>query len=183
MSWMFLAEYGESHVIAQLARHKHKDLNQTNERGVTPAAIAAYFGQATVIAELAKYPDINLQQTIQSNARMLKQFNSHGPMVMKRLKTFLQTNNTAGKKKIFMRPEDIAIIMGHEEVITLLQKSAPSTQYSEHMLPNKAARAAHVQRKRKTIDQQTSNIRPHQKSPLGMYDNSTDDSDKKRLKP
>ncbi len=126
------AENGHASVIAELGRHKKVNLNIPNIRGVTPAFIAAQGGHVAVIKELIKL-GANFNLPFKLSADDLRGFASTcGDNVIERMNQFIlnQPVNSCDRE-LSILPYDIAVIMGHKDIVKFLENPVTNTNLAQ----------------------------------------------------
>ncbi len=121
---------GHAHVIAELAKHG-ADLDIPNNNGTTPAMIAAQNGQASVIKELIKF-GANFDLPVKTSADDMREFASACTQdVIDRMNQFILSQSISSSEQglLSVYPYDIAVIMGHQDVIELFNK--PGTKLAQ----------------------------------------------------
>ncbi|MGQ3890209.1 ankyrin repeat domain-containing protein [Legionella sp. CNM-1927-20] len=111
------AQEGHSNIIAQLWFWR-ADLNKADEFGTTPAYIATQEGHINVVKELIAC-EVNFDEPLLETKTELLQFaKEKGVEIERRMADFLATFS---EEKVEIRPYDIALIMGHQEIGNLIK--------------------------------------------------------------
>jgi hypothetical protein len=123
------ANNGHVSVIKELAKHK-VDLNKVTGSGYTPAYIAAAKGHVSVLIELIRSGvDIKTPSRMADDA--LRELASpYGTGVVSRAEHFITQKLNRGNRSFLMTPSDIAVVMGHKEVIQILSKQVIQTYFN-----------------------------------------------------
>lgn len=121
------AHQGRASVIAELAKHG-VDFNKATAEGVTPVFIAAQNGHASIIAKLME-AGANVDIPYQSSAESLRKFATTmgGKDIISRMDNFLQQQLPSNDGNVLMTPLDIAVVMGHSNVVHQLLKKHGNT--------------------------------------------------------
>ena len=113
------AYYNKANIIAELAKHG-VNLNTPNEEGETPAFIAAQHGHIDVIRELINAKaDFAVPFTASAENLRLR-LNCEATEIRDRMEQFIQQSISKEQMSLSITPYDIALIMGHEEIVKLL---------------------------------------------------------------
>jgi ankyrin repeat protein len=123
------AAKGHASVIVELAKHK-ADLNKAAEGGFTPAYIAASKGHVSVLIELIR-SGVDIKTPSRMASDVLRKFaSSYGASVVSRIEGFITRKLNRGYRSFLMTPYEIAVVMGHKEVIQLLSKQVIQTYFN-----------------------------------------------------
>ncbi|WP_165482821.1 ankyrin repeat domain-containing protein [Legionella gresilensis] len=111
------AQEGHSNIIAQLGFWR-ANLNKADAFGTTPAYIATQEGHVNVVKELIAC-EVNFDEPLLETKTELLQFaKEKGVEIERRMADFLAGYS---KEKVEIRPYDIALIMGHQEIANLIK--------------------------------------------------------------
>ena len=117
------AHNGHAPVIEILAKYK-ADLNKTNDEGDTPAFIAAQRGHPSVILELIKQDvDVNKILAHRTAEQLRVLAGKHGLAVINRMEHFISKHTKNGETMIFVSPSDIAMLLGHHEIMQIIKET------------------------------------------------------------
>ena len=132
------AQEGHLDVVKALLAHEKTDPNAAMNNGATPLFMAAQKGHLEIVKALLEAgaePDLEFKSTVKD---LLKFANNRN--VMKEMEEFLkQTLKENGSPsvdstEVIMRAEDIAFVMGREEIVNILRERQVSDKKSKMIL-------------------------------------------------
>lgn len=127
---------GHLHVIVTLIKcHANFDISYSN--GVTPAFLAAQNGQTAIMVALINY-GVNFNLPFTSTADSLHKFASlRGQEIADRMQQFIISKQaTSTEQNICLTPCDIASIMGHTDIVQLLNEHKAALERAQKIPRN-----------------------------------------------
>ncbi|RMX21548.1 ankyrin repeat domain-containing protein [Legionella jordanis] len=128
------AQKGFTQVIERLAIHK-ADLNKPKENGCTACFIAAQNGHFKAVQKLLEYGADPSLPTSFNRLKLLNFAMARGTGILNRMQTFIEQNSGHSEETVWMRPYDIAAVMGHHELAELLSEQPKQTLSSNKSRP------------------------------------------------
>jgi ankyrin repeat protein len=96
------------------------DLNNSLKNGATPVGLAAQNGHKEIVIELLKR-DVDIHLAFKISVKDLKELaQKNKPRVRQRINEFIK--NKLDADEVAIEPRDMAWIMGHDDIVSLLDK-------------------------------------------------------------
>jgi ankyrin repeat protein len=106
--------------IANTLLAKGADVNIGADGNVTPLFLAAQNGEDNIVALLLSQPGIIVTNPITSNQQLLTEYVAARSLeIQQRMTEFI--DGQPNPDEIHMQPIDMARVMGHEQIVALLQ--------------------------------------------------------------